>query len=159
MQALLNLISNPGFTGVAGIVIGIVLNNYSVGRRERRRLEQESEERKAQWNREATERQEQRNHEERLMQSEAQDKSIRAYSRFLGMAHTVKHLAQGVSREDLRALAESYAEADVVTRSEMVRTEAYHIFSEALGEGAAQVIDTDDFIKAVRRELREEGAL
>ena len=103
MQALLNLVSNPGFTGVAGIVIGIVLNNYSVGRRERRRLEHESEERKAQWNREATERQEQRNHEERLMQSEAQDRSIRAYSRFLGMAHTVKHLAQGVSREDLRA--------------------------------------------------------
>jgi hypothetical protein len=74
------------------------------------------------------------------------------------MAHTVKHRGQAASGEDLRALAESYAESDVVTRSETIRREAYHIFGEALGEGAEMVIDTDDFVEAVNEELRDEEA-
>lgn len=101
------------------------VDNYSVGCRERRRLEHESEEREAQWAREAEKRQQQRDHEEQLIQSEARERRVRAYSRFLGMAHTVKHRAQGVTGEDLRALAENYAETDVSARSEGVRSEAY----------------------------------
>jgi len=57
--------------------------------------------------------------------------------------------------EELRDLAESYAETDVVARTEEVRTEAYHIFGSAL-QGSEDIIDTDDFVSAIRREEAEE---
>jgi plasmid replication initiation protein len=55
----------------------------------------------------------------------------------------------------VRVLAESYAEADVVALRQGVRQEAYAIFSSAL-EGSEHIIDTDDFVAAVRREQAEE---
>jgi hypothetical protein len=159
MQALMNLITNPGITGLLGVVIGIALNSFFVDRREQRRLDHESRERREQWNREAEERKELRAHEARMQQEEARDRRVRAYARFLGMAQAVG--TQGgrkgmtVSGEVLRVLAESYAEADVVALRQGVRQEAYAIFSSAL-EGSEHIIDTDDFVAAVRREQAEE---
>jgi hypothetical protein len=109
---------------------------------------------------EATERREQRAHEAAMQKEEDRDRRRRAYARFLGTARTIGQQMRNITtmqREDLVALSESYVETDVVAESEEVRREAYHIFGSALS-GNEEIIDTDDFVAAIRKEAAEEEA-
>jgi hypothetical protein len=148
MQGLTNFFTAPGVTALFGVVVGISLKGLFDVLGDHRRLQYE-----------ARERREQREHEAAMQQEEARDRRIRAYARFLGMAHTVGHWRRHQevmpTGEELRDLAESYAETDVVARTEEVRTAAYHIFGSAL-QGSEDIIDTDDFVSAIRREEAEE---
>lgn len=148
MQALLNIATAPGVTALLGVVVGIGLKGLFDVLGDSRRLKYE-----------AREREEQRTHEAMMQQEEVRDRRIRAYAKFLGMAHTVGHQVRHQevvpTGEDLRALAESYAEADVVARGDIVRREALEIFHSALN-GNEDIIDTDAFVNAIRREEAKE---
>jgi hypothetical protein len=147
MQGLTNFFTSPGVTALFGVVLGISLKGFFDVFGEHRRL-----------NYEATERRQQRAHEAAMQKEEDRDRRRRAYARFLGTAHAMGQQMRNITemtREDLVALSESYAETDVVAESEEVRMEAYSIFQSALS-GDEKIIDTDLFVAAIRKEAAEE---
>src|SRR5215208_2379335 len=149
MQGLTSIFSDPGVTALLGVVIGISLKGFFDVLGDNRRLKYEAEERR-----------EQRAHEAAMQKEQARDHRRRAYARFLGMAHTVGQQMRNITemtREDLIALSESYAETEVVAGRDEVRQQAYFIFESALS-GSEKIIDTDSFVDAMRREAAEEEA-